>query len=132
MALLKSGTRIYGNAIIDTNLSINGSTVSSSYDTGALVVKGGLGVAGNVFINANLNVKDTYIVDLDLRTNGIFYGKKSFLNLEITLFLNEEMDFKDPILKEKLKKIAKAIYSDNFKKNKYFDFTLSKKVKETL
>ena len=35
-------------------------------------------------------------------------------------------------LKEKLKKIAKAIYSDNFKKNKYFDFTLSKKVKETL
>ena len=62
MALLKSGTRIYGNAIIDTNLSINGSTVSSSYDTGALVVKGGLGVAGNVFINANLNVKDTYIV----------------------------------------------------------------------
>ena len=76
--------------------------------------------------------KDTYIVDLDLRTNGIFYGKKIFLNLEITLFLNEEMDFKDPILKEKLKKIAKAIYSDNFKKNKYFDFTLSKKVKETL
>ena len=36
--------------------------------------------------------KDTYIVDLDLRTNGIFFGKKSFLNLEITLFLNEEME----------------------------------------
>jgi len=61
MALLKSGTRIYGNAIIDTNLSIDGTTVSSDYQTGALVVKGGVGIAGNVFINANLNAKDTLI-----------------------------------------------------------------------
>jgi hypothetical protein len=61
MALLKSGTRIYGNAIIDTNLSINGSTVSSNYQSGALVVAGGVGIAGNVFINANLNAKDTLI-----------------------------------------------------------------------
>ena len=75
--------------------------------------------------------KDTNIVDLDLRTSGIIYGKKSFMNLEITLFLNEQMDFKDPQLKEKLKKIAKAIYVDNFKNNEYFDFTISKKVKDT-
>ena len=61
MALLKSGTRIYGNATIDTNLSIDGTTVSSSYQSGALVVKGGVGIAGNVFINANLNAKDTLI-----------------------------------------------------------------------
>lgn len=74
--------------------------------------------------------KDTNIVDLDLRTSGIIYGKKSFMNLEITLFLNTDADFKDSILKEKLKKIAKAIYTENFKNNEYFDFTLSKKVKE--
>jgi hypothetical protein len=61
MALLKSGTRIYGNAIIDTNLSIDGTTVSSDYQTGALVVKGGVGIAGNVFINANLSAKDALI-----------------------------------------------------------------------
>jgi hypothetical protein len=60
------------------------------------------------------------------------YGKKSFMNLEITLFLNEEMEFKDTKLKEKLKKIAKAIYVDNFKNNDYFDFTISKKVKDTI
>lgn len=75
--------------------------------------------------------KDTNIVDLDLRTSGIIYGKKSFMNLEITLFLNEPIDFKDPQLKEKLKKIPKTIYVDNFKNNEYFDFTLSKKVKDT-
>lgn len=61
MALLKSGTRIYGNAIIDTNLSIDGTTVASDYQTGALVVKGGVGIAGNVFINANLSAKDALI-----------------------------------------------------------------------
>lgn len=76
--------------------------------------------------------KETNIVDLDLRTSGIVFGKKSFMNLEITLFLNENMDFKDPQLKEKLKKIAKAIYVDNFKNNDYFDFTISKKVKDTI
>ena len=61
MALLKSGTRIYGNATIDTNLAIDGTTVASDYQTGALIVKGGVGIAGNVFINANLNAKDTLI-----------------------------------------------------------------------
>lgn len=76
--------------------------------------------------------KDTNIIDLDLRTSGIIYGKKSFMNLEITLFLNQEVDFKDNNLKEKLKKIAKSIYVENFKNNEYFDFTLSKKVKETI
>ena len=74
--------------------------------------------------------KDNYIVDLDLRTSGIVYGKKSFMNLEITLFLSQEVDFKDTILKDKLKRIAKEIYIENFKKNEYFDFTLSKKSKE--
>ena len=73
---------------------------------------------------------DNYIVDLDLRTSGIVYGKKSFMNLEITLFLSQEVDFKDTILKDKLKRIAKEIYIENFKKNEYFDFTLSKKSKE--
>lgn len=76
--------------------------------------------------------KETNIVDLDLRTSGIIYGKKSFMNLEITLFLNQNVEFKDTILKENLKKIAKAVYVENFKKNEYFDFTLSKKVKDMI
>jgi hypothetical protein len=52
MARLQSGTRIYGNAIIDTNLSINGNSGvvdATSNITGALKVAGGIGVTGNVF-----------------------------------------------------------------------------------
>jgi len=49
MAKLLSGTRIYGNLLIDTNVAILGSNISSNTTTGALTVAGGVGIAGNVF-----------------------------------------------------------------------------------
>jgi len=67
------------------------------------------------------------IVDLDLRTSGIFFGKKSFLNLEINLFTEKEFDFKSNELKNSIKKIIKNIGESNITQNKYFDFTLTKK-----
>ena len=63
--------------------------------------------------------KENYIVDLDLRSSGIVTGKKSFMNLEITFFTNQEFDFKDVILKESLRRVTRNIYIENFKKNKY-------------
>ena len=48
MALLRSGTRIYGNAKIDTVLDIDGQDAATSNITGALKVAGGIGVKGNV------------------------------------------------------------------------------------
>lgn len=72
------------------------------------------------------------IVDLDLRTSGMSYGKKSFMNLEVTLFLKREIDFKDIELKDSLKKITKEIYVEDFKKNNYLSFTVSKKGKKVL
>lgn len=74
--------------------------------------------------------KSNYIVDLDLRTSGITYGKKSFMNLEITFFLGCEIDFKDPKIKLSLKRICREIYNKNFMQNPNFEFTVSKKVKE--
>ena len=72
------------------------------------------------------------IVDLDLRTSGIQKNKKSFLNLEITLFVHDKsLDFKSLILRSKIKKIISSIYHDDLKNSKYF--TLSKtKIKETV
>lgn len=65
------------------------------------------------------------IVDLDLRTSGIQKNKKSFMNLEITLFVhNQDLDFKSPILRDKIKKILSSVYNDDLKNNKHF--TLSK------
>ena len=65
------------------------------------------------------------IVDLDLRTSGIQKNKKSFMNLEITLFVhNTTLDFKSPILRDKIKKLLSSVYTDDLKYNKHF--TLSK------
>jgi hypothetical protein len=67
------------------------------------------------------------IVDLDLRTSGINYGKKSFLNLEINLFTEKEFDFKSNEIKNSIKKIINNIQDYNILSNKYFNFTLTKK-----
>ena len=66
------------------------------------------------------------IVDLDLRTSGISHGKKSFFNLEVNLYTNQEFDFKSIELKESVKKIVRSIVRDNVIENKYFDFSISK------
>ena len=72
------------------------------------------------------------IVDLDLRTSGIQKNKKSFLNLELTLFIHKEnIDFKSLILRSKIKNILQSIHKDDLKNSKYF--TLSRtKIKETV
>lgn len=67
------------------------------------------------------------IVDLDLRTSGINFGKKSFLNLEINLFSDKELDFKSNELKNSIKNVIKNIQDSNITNNKYFNFTITKK-----
>jgi hypothetical protein len=80
-------------------------------------------------IYENLDKKlfdEKYIVDLDLRTSGLQVKKKSFMNLEINLFLVDEVDFKSPKLKKTLKDLTKEIYNDVFNKNTHFKFYLTK------
>lgn len=84
-------------------------------------------VKHSVFNNINKELfDDKFIVDLDLRTSGLQMKKKSFMNLEINLYLTQEIDFKSTKLKKYLKNITKEIYSDVFNKNEYFKFYLTK------
>jgi hypothetical protein len=69
---------------------------------------------------------ENFIVDLDLRTSGIQVGKKSFMNLEITLFTKNELDFKSTIVKDSVKKIIKEIYKNCIIRNTKFLFSSSK------
>ena len=67
------------------------------------------------------------IVDLDLRTSGIQKGKKSFLNLEITLFIhNKFAEFKSLTLRNKIKTLLTAIYIDDLKNCKFFTLNKTK------
>lgn len=75
--------------------------------------------------------KDNFIVDLDLRSSGLSVNKKSFLNLEVNFYLNEEnLDFKSKEIKESLKKMSILIFDDNFKRNENFRFHLRKTTKD--
>jgi hypothetical protein len=67
-----------------------------------------------------------YIVDMDLRTSGISLNKRSFMNLEITFFIKEKVDFKSIRLKNSIKDIIKIIQKEVFESSKLFDFYLTK------
>ena len=74
---------------------------------------------------------EKFISDLDLRSSGISLSKKSFINLEVNLYLLQEInDFKSRELKEALKKIVLRVLSENFTNNQYFTFHSSKKTKK--
>lgn len=84
-------------------------------------------VKHSIYENIDTKLFDQkFIVDLDLRTSGLQVKKKSFMNLEINLFLIDEIDFKSTKLKKSLKNIIKELYSDVLTKNEYFKFYLTK------
>jgi hypothetical protein len=89
------------------------------------------GIKHSIYNNVNKKIfKRDVIVDLDLRHSGITLGKKSFLNLEINFFLNENIiDFKSNILKDEIKEITKKIIFENFSNNKFFYISLTKNPK---
>ncbi len=65
-----------------------------------------------LFISDNENdfFKRENIVDLDISIKGLKKNKKSFMNLEITLFVkNENVIFKDKNLKKFINNISKDI-----------------------
>jgi hypothetical protein len=75
--------------------------------------------------NKNL-FKDHFIVDMDLRTSGIRLKKSSFLNLEITFFTKQDVDFKSNEISEELIKIINKIYNEVLSDSKYFTIQYAK------
>lgn len=92
-----------------------------------LVLNTNRSIKHSVYNNLDKTIFDEkFIVDMDLRTSGLQPKKKSFMNLEINLFLIQEIDFKSIKLKRSLKKLTKDIYDDVFIRNENFKFYLTK------
>lgn len=72
-------------------------------------------------------IKDRTIVDLDIRESGVRYGKRSFTNCEITLFLKSERPVNSNAMKLMLDDIASMIIDVAFDKNRYFKFYRKKR-----
>lgn len=71
--------------------------------------------------------KKESIVDLDIRTKGIRIGKKSFLNLEITLFTQKLFDIRSKELKYIISKLTEDIVDFDLEDKILFNFHKNKK-----
>jgi hypothetical protein len=91
MAKLLSGSRIYGNAVVDAtltsgNLAANSGVVSSGTSTGALVVTGGAGISGNVFAGNVLATGFFY-------ANGTPFTSSSYGNATVATYIPTDPTF---------------------------------------
>ena len=78
----------------------------------------------------NLNspyFKQQCIVDLDIRTKGIKLEKRSFMNLEITLYVEKQFDVKSKEVKILIKDILENVVESGLSDKKLFNFNKSKK-----
>jgi hypothetical protein len=78
------------------------------------------------------NLKNPYfkqqsIVDLDIRTKGIKLKKRSFMNLEITLYVDKQFDVKSKEIKNNVKDILSIVIEDGLSDKNLFNFYKSKK-----
>lgn len=78
--------------------------------------------------NTNLEeyFKKESIVDLDIRTKGIKLEKRSFMNLEITLFVNKHFDIKASDIKSLIKKLTHNVVDNCLKDETLFNFNKTK------
>lgn len=78
------------------------------------------------------NLKSDYfkpqsIVDLDIRTKGIKLNKRSFMNLEVTLYVENQFDVKSKQVKSLVKGIIQDIINNSLTNKNLFNFYTNKK-----
>jgi hypothetical protein len=74
MAQLLTGTRIYGNTSIDSQMIVGNVTpyTATSNSTGSLIVTGGVGVSGNIYVGGTSSGSDGVYTDiLRYAANGL-------------------------------------------------------------
>lgn len=85
-------------------------------------------IYNHLYYNGNNEyILDRTIVDFDLKESGIRFGKRSFMNCQITLFTVNKQPITDIELQESLKNIFNMLVNDVFSCNRYFTYHKRKK-----
>jgi hypothetical protein len=92
-----------------------------------LINKTRRGIKEIIYNLKNDNFKPQSIVDLDIRTKGIKLNKRSFMNLEVTLYVDNFFDVKSKHIKLSVKEIIKSIIDDRLCNKNLFNFYKNKK-----
>jgi hypothetical protein len=80
-----------------------------------------------IYNQKNPYFKQQCIVDLDIRTKGIKLEKRSFMNLEITLYVDKQFDVKSKDVRNNVKDILYSVVGEGLSDKKLFNFHKSKK-----
>jgi hypothetical protein len=72
-------------------------------------------------------IEDKTIVDFDIRESGIRFGKRSFMNCEITLFSEIEVPVNSEYMKNVLTVVSNHLIQKVFESNDTFTFHKKKK-----
>lgn len=70
--------------------------------------------------------KPQSIVDLDIRTKGIKSEKRSFMCLEVTLFVDKQFDVKSKDIKKDIDELIKYIIDESLTDKNLFNFYKTK------
>jgi len=92
-----------------------------------LINKTRRGIKEIIYNLKNENFKPQCIVDLDIRTKGIKLNKRSFMNLEVTLYVDNFFDVKSKNIKLSVKDIIQSIIDDRLSNKNLFNFYKNKK-----
>lgn len=67
-------------------------------------------------------IKNNTIVDFDIRESGIRFGKRSFINCEITLYLDQEISINSDGMMFDLDEITNLLVKNVYENDKTFKF----------
>lgn len=80
-----------------------------------------------IYNQKNKYFKSQSIVDLDIRTKGIKLQKRSFMNLEVTLYVQDQFDVKSQIIKNNIKELIVFTIDNALIDQNLFNFNKNKK-----
>ena len=75
----------------------------------------------------NEHFKKESIVDIDIKTKGLNYGKRSFMDIQITLFTEKEFLIKSTIIKNYIQNLLEEIIKNDLDNKKFYIFHKIKK-----
>ncbi len=96
-------------------------------DYGQIISRTRNNIRNYLYKSDNDFFKKESIVDLDIRAKGVKLNKKSFMNLEITLFVQKQFDIKQKEVKNLIKNLSEIIIDNHLTDKNLFNFHKSKK-----
>lgn len=103
--------------------------VESTIDYDKITRKLNKKISTYVYNNVDKDLFDNKfaIVDLDLRTSGIRFDKRSYMNCDITLYKKTKASIEDENIDDAVNKILDGVIKDVLNKSEYFSFHKTKK-----